>query len=178
MFTKIPNSFLNLSIDWFQFKSDVVVDQYYSNARKAGSTFYAVKNLTLLKEQILKNIFKIQPNNCFFAEFTGSGLVTPHTDGGGDTVALNLYLDAVSNDETIYYRLKPHAVPYPASSSYNVDDLTEISKFTAKQYDTYLLDVSKIHGIQKYSNNVRSMITFRWKTYYYQDILRSLNLND
>ena len=177
MFSKISNSFLNVSADWYQFKSDVIIAHYYSKARKGGSTFYSIKNPEVFKKQILKNIFKIPPTNCFFAEFTGSNLVTPHIDGGGDKVALNLYLDAVTGDETICYEPAIGAKPYPGSQSYDINNLTELSRFTAKQYDTYLLDVSKIHGIQKYSDSVRSMITFRWKQHSYQNILDSLILD-
>jgi len=175
MFAKISNSFLDLSLDYRQFKSNIVMDQYYSSARKGGSAFYRITHYLKFKQSHLKDIFTIQPN-IFYAEFTGSGLVTPHTDGGNDSVALNFYLTA-PGDATIFYEKKNDSIqPYPNTRSYNVADLTETSRFYASPFDTYLMDVSSIHGIQKSGSEPRNMISYRWKNYSFEEIFNSLNI--
>jgi hypothetical protein len=175
MFAKISNSFLDLSIDYHQFKSNVIMDQYYSSARKGGSVFYRITQYLKFKEVHLKDIFTIQPN-VFYAKFTGGGLVTPHTDGGNHSVALNFYLTA-PGDATIFYEKKNDSIqPYPDTQSYNIADLTETSRFYASPLDAYLMDVSKIHGIQKSGFEPRNMISYRWKNYSFEEIFNSLNI--
>lgn len=175
MFTKISNDFLDLSIDYSQFNSEIKLDHYYSSARKGGSTFFSLKNIDYFWSIHLKNIFTIKPN-VYYAVFTGSGLVTPHTDGGNDTVALNFYL-IDHNDSTIFYEKKNKNVnPYPNTRSYDVKQLHEVGRFSAKKYDTYLMDVQTIHGILKSNNSDRIFISYRWKGFTYDQIFNSLKL--
>ena len=175
MFAKISNSFLDLNVDYHQFKSNMVMDQYYSETRKGGSAFYLLNHSLQFKQSQIKDIFTIRPN-IMYAEFTGGGLVTPHTDGGRDTVALNFYLTA-PGDATIFYEKKNDSVQtYPNTRAYNVDDLLEVSRFYALPYDVYLIDVTKIHGIQKSNSEPRNMITYRWRNYSFEEIFNSLNI--
>jgi hypothetical protein len=176
MFAKILGTFLNPEVDYYQYKSNTVVDQYYSAARKGGSAFYSIQDYFKFKSTHLKNIFTILPIP-YYAEFTGTGLVTPHTDGGKDTVALNYYLEVGDGDETIYYKKKNNSVvTYPNTNSYNVNDLDEVGRFSAKPFEAWLLDVTKIHGILKHNDQPRTMITFRWKNYSFEEIYNSLNV--
>lgn len=39
MFAKISNDFIDHTRDYMQFKSNIVLDSYYSNQRKVGSSF-------------------------------------------------------------------------------------------------------------------------------------------
>jgi hypothetical protein len=176
MFAKILDTFLNPEIDYHQYKSNNVVDQYYSAARKGGSAFYSIQDYFKFKSTHIKNIFTILPTP-YYAEFTGTGLVTPHIDGGKDTVALNYYLNVGSGDETVFYKKKDDSVlPYPNTNSYNVNDLDELGRFSAKPFEAWLLDVNKIHGIIKQDDQTRTMITFRWKHYSFEEIYNSLNV--
>jgi hypothetical protein len=156
-----------------------VVDSYYSNDRQGGSYFYGIKNFS---EFFLlhKGMFNIIPNGMYYCEFTGTELVTPHRDRG-TSVALNLYLET-DNAATIFYKeiIPDHthaAVKYIKPYSTSIDNLIEVSRFTAEPYDLYLLDVNEIHGIQKTTSIPRSMITYRWSPRYtFDQILKSLNI--
>lgn len=159
MFVKIPNDFIDHSVDFFQFNSMEIRDKFESEHRK-------VYVLNLKNEQEFwkhcKNIFRIQPSLSFIV-FTSPGLVSPHIDVGDASVSLNYYLQTDSRDSTIYYEKKHENVkPFPNTSSYSVNDLNEISSFRASKFDTFLLDVKKIHGIQKNSDQKRVLISFRW----------------
>jgi hypothetical protein len=176
MFAKIIGLILNPTINYHQYKSNTILDQYYSNARKGGSTFYLIKDYFKFRSTLIKNVFTILPMP-YYSEITGSGLVTPHIDGGRDTVSLNYYLDVESGDETIYYKKKnDNVLPYPNTNSYNINDLDEVGRFSAKPLETWLMDVTKIHGILKLNDIPRTMITFRWKTYSFEEIYNSLNV--
>lgn len=176
MFTKISNDFLNINIDYHQFNSNVIAGQYYSEIRKGGSKFFLINNLDYFWSIHLKNIFTIKPSTVFYAVLTGSGLVTPHIDGSNESVALNFYL-VDNNDSTIFYEKNNDEVrPYPNTQSYDVNKLKEVNRFYAKKYDTYLMDVTKIHGIQKLTNDDRIFISYRWKHFSFNEIYNSLNI--
>ena len=174
MFAKINNDFLDHTIDYNQFNSRSMTGQH-TGKRKGTSTFYLMKNYLKFKELQLKNIFTIPPIVVRFVEFTGCGLVTPHTDIGGDTVSLNFYL-TTSNDPTIFYEKKNcNVTTYVNTRGYNVNDLNEIGRFYASPFDVYLLDVQTIHSIQKSTDVPRTLITYRWKNYSFEEIFNSLN---
>lgn len=174
MFAKISNDFLDHSIDYYQFNSTVITGNHYSEKRKGNSTFYLMTEYIKFKELQLKDIFTIPPAVVRFVEFTGCGLVTPHTDLGGDTVALNFYLN-IPRDPTIFYKKQhPDVAPYKNTRGYNVDELTEIGRFYAEPFDVYLLDVQTIHSIQKSNDTPRHLITYRWKNYGFEEIFNSL----
>ena len=175
MYCKIDNSFLNLNFDYTYFNSDIKVAHYYSNERKGGSTFYMMKDLKKFWSLHYKDIFTIKPN-VRYAIFTSQNLVTPHTDGGNDSVALNFYLNT-NADATIFYEKKHDDVkPYPKTKSYDVTQLNEIGRFVAYNCSTYLMDVQTIHGIDKKTNEDRVLISYRWKNYSFNQILNSLKL--
>jgi len=174
MFAKINNDFLDKTIDYFQFDSKIAVDTYYSEARKGGSQFLLIKNPEYYWSTHLKDIFAIKPI-VRYAIFTGEGLVTPHVDGRNDSVALNFYLQ-VGNDATIFYD-KTHAEvkPYPNTNAYRVNELREVGRFYANKFDTYLMDVQKIHGIDKSGSEDRILISYRWRGYSFEQIYNSIN---
>ena len=174
MFAKISSDFLDHSVDYHQFKSKFVLDRYYSKERDAGSAFYKITYFLKFQQAHLKDIFTILPAPSY-AEFTGGGLVTPHIDGGNDSVALNFYLSAPGDATIFYEKNHPDVMPYPGTRSYNVKDLHEIARFNAQPFDAYLLDVTKIHGIQKSGNEPRNMISYRWKKHTFEEIYNSLN---
>lgn len=176
MFAKISNEFIDLKQDYHQFNSGIVIDKYYSEIRKGGSAFM------LINEQkkfwgFIKNIFLIKPI-VRFAIFTGSGLVTPHLDGGS-SVSLNFYLQTNNNDSTIFYdKINNNVLPYPNTKSYDINELSEITRFKAEKFDTYLMDVQTIHGIEKNSEEDRIIICFRWGfPYTFEQIYNSLQID-
>lgn len=175
MYCKIDNSFLDLNFDYTYFNSMVRTSHYYSNKRKGGSTFYLIKDSTKFWSLHIKDIFSIKPN-VRYAVFTGENLVTPHTDGGNDSVALNFYLNATA-DATIFYEKKYEDVkPYPNTKGYDVTQLNEIGRFVAHNFDTYLMDVQTIHGIDKKTSEDRVFISYRWQNYSFNQIVNSLKL--
>jgi hypothetical protein len=176
MFAKISNDFLNKTVDYTEFNSNIATDSYYNETRKGGSKFLLLKNLTKFWDLHLYNIFTIKPT-VRYAIFSGSGLVSPHVDGGNDSVSLNFYLQTNSDDATIFYKKNNDFVkPYPKTNAYNIDDLTEVSRFYANKYDAYLLDVQQIHGIQKVDSQDRIFIAYRWKKHTFEEVYNSLNI--
>lgn len=174
MFAKISNDFLDHTRDYMQFNSNIVLDSYYSTERKGGSSFIRLKEIETFWSYHVKDIFSIRPV-VTLGVFTGSGLITPHVDGKNDSVSLNFYLEP-NEDETVFYEKKDKDVkPYPNTNSYDVKQLYEIGRFKANKFDTYLLDVQKIHGIQKSDNKDRIFISYRWKFFSFDRIFKSLN---
>jgi hypothetical protein len=177
MFTKLPLIFNTVDVDWHQFKSDFCFQKYYSPARQGGSYFYIIKDYASFKELLKKDLFGIKPDIISYCEFTGPGLVYPHRDEG-TFVALNFYIDT-DDGITIFYKETEKIIDTMYSKKLNFSktdkDLIEISRFKANKNDCYLLDVSCIHGIKKTTKNARSMITARWRTHNFNNILDSLN---
>jgi len=167
------------NMDWLNFKSDMLlIDSHYNVERVGGSYFYMMKNASGLYRR-LNDIFNILPDGIFYCEITGSGLVAPHRDKM-DSVAMNLYLNT-DNATTIYYTENTvvedsYSIKAVRPYTPNVATLTEVERFTAEPNDLYLLDVNEIHGIEKSSDQARSMISFRWKKHSFNDILNSLKL--
>lgn len=181
MFTKLPYIFTTCEVNWNQFKTDKCFNRDYSATRGGGTYFYILKDLDYLKSLLIPNLFSIKPDFFAYCEFTGPGLVTPHIDRG-DSVALNFYIET-DNSITIFYKNINNAVNNVEKINSGLQisksnaDLQEIGRFTANKFDCYLMDVTKIHGIQKQSNKTRSLITARWKKASYDKILSSLNFN-
>lgn len=175
MFARISNDFLDKSVDYTQFNSNIILDRYYNKERGGGSQFNAIINIAKFWNSHLKNIFTIKPV-VSYAIFSGEGLVSPHTDGGNDSVALNFYIK-VNNDATVFYEKKnSNVAPYPGTRGYDVANLNEIARFYAKPFDTYLVDVQVIHGIEKSTPDDRIFISYRWKNHSFEKIYNSLNV--
>jgi hypothetical protein len=182
MFKKIPNSFLDVTTNWDLYKTDIKSSSYYSETRGGGSAFWELKNKDILMSKLNKNIFGIPPTMIQYCEFTGGGLVTPHIDRD-TTVALNLYLET-ADCRTIFYKVKEtsganpelHSNKSQLATVSNLNNLEEIGSFIAKNNETYLLNTDMLHGIEKPDTRPRTMITFRWMRYSYDEILESLDL--
>lgn len=167
MFVKLPQIFKTTDVDWDKYKTNICTSQFYSEKRKGGGYFYKVNDVDKFMDLLKPNIFTIMPE-IFYSEFTGSGLVTPHIDKG-TTVALNFYIET-DNSTTIFYEgLVPGKLYYE-------NNVKEIGQFIAQPFDCYLLDVSKIHGVQKTTDKTRSMFSFRWDDYSFQTIVDSLRV--
>jgi len=177
MFTKLPLIFNTVDVDWHKFKSQYCFQKYYSPDRAGGSYFYTIKDYTIFKDLLKKDLFGIKPDIVSYCEFTGPGLVYPHRDEG-TIVALNFYIDT-DDGITIFYKETDKIIDTLYSKKLNFSktdaDLIEIGRFKANKNDCYLLDVSCIHGIKKTTDNTRSMITARWKKHSFDIILDSLN---
>jgi hypothetical protein len=177
VFAKLQNK--NLDVDWYKFKSNKLMESFYSDERQGGSYFYSIQNmLEFLK--LHKGMFTIMPNFIYYCEFTGCDLVTPHRDKGTN-IALNLYLETDDATTIFYKEIKPditheyvkHIKPYSPA----LDNIVETCRFTAQPKDLYLLNVNEIHGIQKTTSVARTMITYRWSPKYsFSQILNSLNI--
>lgn len=176
MFCKLPLIFNKTDANWHQFKSDTCVAKFYSQSRSGGGYFYTIKNRNLFNLLLKSEIFGIPPDAIAYCEFTGPGLVKPHKDDGM-SVALNFYIET-DNAVTIFYKESTDIIDNNKLYYSEINDsLVETGRFHADQYDCYLLDVSSIHGIQKCSDKIRTMISLRWRKHSYKDILNSLNFN-
>lgn len=181
MFIKIPSIFKTVDVNWNNFKSNICFEKYYSATRNGGSYFYTITDYPQFKDLLKTNIFTIQPDVLAYCEFTGEGLVKPHTDSG-TSVSLNFYIDT-DDGITIFYKKLDNIINSNFQNKKNLNyfendsNLIEIGRFQAKNKECYLLDVTQFHGIQKTSNRPRSMITARWHWYKFADILNSLNFS-
>lgn len=176
MFVKLQNKLP--TVDWSKFKTNIILDQHYSEVRGAGSYFYKVGNITEFL-MLHRSIFTIFPTSIAFCEFTGSGLVTPHRDKS-DCVAMNLYLNT-DDATTIFYNEVNADGTYHVVRDYkpyttSLSSLVETGRFVAQTNDLYLLNVTEIHGIQKTTATPRTMLTYRWRNHKFNEILNSLKI--
>ena len=122
----------------------------------------------LAKKYFNKRIFGIEPHLIYYAEVPGPGFLEPHRDHGA-TVVANFYFE--SNDAiTTFFEPKENAeaVNYEGaagvqdSNIYRVNDLTPVANFQAKDGESYLLDVSKIHAVYMTKPGHRRFINMQW----------------
>lgn len=188
-FTKIPNNFFyDLSDEgWLSLKSDTIVSQYQGYGG-CIITYYKILDLNNLKKVFKKPIFTILPDFVRLTTVTGAQCgLPPHIDHNV-SVSLNYYINASDIDNTIFYIPKPGEKPYDyntvATNKYNpVKDqeniykftqVEEVTRFSAANHSAFLLNVSKIHSVDKVSALPRIFLTFLWKEKSYDEILNSL----
>ena len=98
----------------------------------------------------LNNLFKeLNPRDVSYCEFPGAW---PHIDHDNSKCAINHYY-VTQNVETVYYDPKPGARPFQgideeASCFFNKEDIIEANRFCAPSNTVWLLDITKIHGLE------------------------------
>lgn len=85
-------------------------------------------------------------------------IVPPHTDSGTVTV-INIYIET-GDAITTFYEKKGTPTEYKLlnqtdGSIYHPDELKQIFSFTAKPFEAWLLDVSKIHSVTMNNPGIR-----------------------
>lgn len=121
---------------------------------------------------------KIPPTYVIFSQITGIGSLEPHKDHGPQ-VSLNYYIEA-GIDKTIFYQKKDEHLQgtyYPGKEEANIyesKDLLPITEFVSSSNESYLLNVSKIHSVQKLTNHKRIFLTYAWHDNTYEEVLENL----
>lgn len=119
-----------------------------------------------------------RPDSVRWVEIDGDGIAGPHRDHGLITT-LNCYLK--TNDEiTHFWEPKPGVLgtKYEASVSenlYKTADLEKISSFIANTGDAFLLNVSKVHSVERPNNGLRVFIQLSWNTEPYDKVLQIIS---
>lgn len=190
-FEEIRNDFIiKMPQDyWLKFKSDQIFSQYngYSGCL---ITYYKISDLNKLKRVLKKSFFSILPDSVMFTTVTGKSCgLPPHIDHN-ISVSLNYYINASDKDTTIFYTPKPNEKPYDynsvASNIYNpvknqeniykFSQVDEVTRFTAKSDSAFLLNVSRIHSVDKVSEFPRTFLAFLWREKKYDEVLKSLKI--
>lgn len=142
-----------------------------------GAIFYSdIKSKKLLEEIECK--FAIKPTKCFYVEIFN--YLGPHFDRGADS-CINYYIESgnyvtnfweISNKnytalETIRYEANT-TQQSKIKSKFKKEDLTLKSSFIAENESCYILNISKIHSLDKNeislinNHSKRSLLQFQW----------------
>jgi hypothetical protein len=118
----------------------------------------------------------LQPDTVRYVEISGPEQVSPHRDHTTVT-ALNCYFQA-GGAITHFWNLKAgaEAIRFPGASTSNIfknfDDLDPIASFTAQDGDTYLLDVSTVHSVERVEPlQDRRFIQLSWRKTNFDTVL-------
>lgn len=128
--------------------------------------------------------FAIRPHFAYYTEIEGDHYLYPHIDPA-TTVALNAYINS-ANSTTTFYKEKEDIKYKLGNQELDEDDdtlivkafndfskLEEVGSFTAQSGEAYLMRVDILHSVSK-PEGVRSMITYRWHTHSFEEILNSI----
>jgi hypothetical protein len=101
--------------------------------------------------------------------------VPPHTDTG-IKVTINLYYKTGDN-VTTFYKLKDSARKYQIDNQTNgyiylEDDLEQTGSFRAKNYESWILDVSQPHSVKGFGDRVA--LSLATNTYSYEEVCNML----
>jgi len=177
MYQKIEQNFLKTNnIKWDYFRSNLEMSRY--DCYGTSIVYSQLDHSHEFKLIHLRKFFTIMPTRVYFTEIIGDGLLYPHIDHN-TKVVLNFYITS-DNSKTIFYKLKnDETQPFKykdkeTENIYQPDDLIEIGSFHSNAGDAYLLDVSKIHAVQKTNNTTRQFISYQWQYHDYETILDDL----
>lgn len=132
---------------------------------------------TLATKYFTKKLFDIEPHLIYYAEIQGPGVLDPHIDHGA-TVVANFYFDANESITTFYEQNEDSkSKVYTTMQSTGIFDLTSVRPiecFQAKDGESYLLDVTKIHGVISPKIGTRKFINMQWYGIDFDTIRNSL----
>jgi hypothetical protein len=128
--------------------------------------YHKISNMAILAgTYFTKKLFEIEPHLIYYAEIQGPGILDPHIDHGA-TVVANFYFDA--NDSiTTFYEPKEEAqskvyTTMQSTGIYDLNSVRPIECFQAKDGESYILDVTKIHGVVSPKVGIRKFINMQW----------------
>jgi hypothetical protein len=140
--------------------------------------YHNISNIAVLADKFFtKKLFSIEPHLIYYAEITGPGFLDPHIDHSATTVA-NFYFD--SNDSiTTFYETTEQTTSktydnMKSGGIFDVNTLTAVESFQAKDGESYILNVSKIHGVSSPKSGTRKFINMQWYGVDFQTICNSI----
>ena len=184
MFKKIPLFLSDLQVEKLS-------EHVYSPA-SYGPTFniFGIQNyykeyINLLIKDKIK--FNIPPNNVGMVRISDHG-VSPHIDHHG--AGLNYYIrtppattlfwepENQADHGTSKFLDMPDGTQKPFGAiDYSTTPLKQIGSFQARSHEAWLLDVSRIHSVEKpYLNVDRVYIRWNWMNNPYAEILESIEI--
>jgi len=108
-----------------------------------------------------------------------AGIVVPHTDSN-IRCTINHYVQT-NDEETIFFAFKENAEGFQITNQTNgrlfkLDEVNRVDSFIAKAGETWILDVTKPHGVkgQMPIKDYRVAIVMNTNTYSYQEVLEML----
>ena len=162
--------------NYYKFDSGLVLGHDLSALKGENSYNYLSGNSAIIYSKIsnmailagkyfTKKLFEIEPHLIYYGEIPGPGSLDPHIDHGA-TVVANFYFDA-NESVTTFYKQKEDATSkvYDTMQSTGIFDLnsvTPIESFQAKDGESYLLNVRKIHGVMSPKAGSRKFINMQW----------------
>jgi hypothetical protein len=174
MFKKIDSNFIKDGFDWEQFRGELVAE-FVSGT--STLSYYSIRNPEAFRAIHTRNIFGIRPDKVMIATISGTGFLAAHVDHN-TLVTLNHYISANADITTFYEPMdRAEAKTYEGKEQANVyalDDLVPITNFVSNSGDTFLLDVSKIHSVEKVNSEQRVFIAYGWTTSTYEQVLAGL----
>lgn len=172
------------SLDASRLKGELL--QRYGNTQTKLSNFSLSDWEYFLSLHNGKIKFAIRPHYAYYAEVQGDHYLYPHIDPE-TTVALNYYINTANSTTTFYkekvdieYLKGPEELDEKNShlivKAYNdFSKLEEIGSFTAESGEAYLMRVDVLHSVSQ-PQGVRSMLSWRWHTHSFEEILESITL--
>lgn len=182
MFQKLNLNFTNLDVA----RLKGVELHRYGNPQTKYSTYDLVDWNYFLSLHNGKIKFDIRPHYAYYAEVKGDHYLYPHIDPGS-TVALNYYISS-ANATTSFYKEKEQLDylrtteeldeknSYMVVKAYNdFEKLDLLGSFTPLPGEAYLMRVDILHSVSK-PEGVRSILTWRWHTHSFEEILESIHI--
>lgn len=174
MFHKISSPFILGTVDWKNLCGSKVAE-FVSGT--CTLRYFSISDFVSFRKIHCKNIFKIKPEKVMIATISGVGFLAPHKDHN-TRVTLNHYISA-AGDITEFYDVKPHAraLRYRDKEQENVFDLNDLDvrgQFVARDNETYLLNVERVHSVMKVSTVDRVFIAYGWNEKSFDEIAESL----
>lgn len=156
---------------------------YYESIRDTQSVFSQIPISDNIKEKIFeylpKKLLEKEIPKFYWQLMENGNIVPAHIDGYRNS-CLNFYLN-VNDEETIFYNKKRNGIkldPPKIGRKIDVDNAPEffcpewleyVDSFKAKEFDCYLLDVTKVHSvINEHNNKTRVCLTVSFNTKFEQ----------
>ena len=175
-------------INYYKFDSGLVLDNNleilkgensFNYVSKTSEIMYSrISNMSILANKFFtKKLFNIEPHLIYYGEILGPGLLDPHIDHGA-TVVANFYFD--SNDSiTTFYEPTENTLSraygdMKSGGIFDINTLTAVESFQAKDGESYILDVSKIHGVMSPKVGTRKFINMQWYNIDFKSICNSI----
>lgn len=174
-FTQVEN-FINFDSNLL---NNLKLGELITSFNGAGTVleYYIIENIDSIWPLHTRIFCNIAPTYIMYAQLTGKGILGGHIDHG-PLVTLNVYLEA-NEDFTYFYKKPENSIGhvYPGKESANIFDIKELEMvggFSAKSNQSYLLNVSEIHSVEKKSVSRRSFIGYMWHHNTYEEVLANL----
>lgn len=160
--------------------------QSYGNP-ETKTTNYLIKDLEYFYSLHPGRLrFGIRPDYAYYITVAGTDMLWPHIDPD-TSCALNYYINP-ADATTSFYQEKPQ-LQYFTQQDYDVPDLKHlvvkgsndldnfdlIGSFRPEAYSCYLMRVDIWHSVSR-PNGLRTMLSWRWNTASYSDVLDSIHI--